>query len=118
MLAVCTMVAHTTGVNMAVDHFVEELEISRTTVASVWACSLFVSASLVSFAGAALDKYGSRKLTLIVSVPYVIAVFGMGCVTNIYTLAICTIALRFLGAECLCLISTVTPNKWFVNKRG
>jgi MFS family permease len=28
------------------------------------------------------------------------------------------VGLRFLGAECVILVATVTPNKWFIKKRG
>ena len=42
----------------------------------------------------------------------------MGMVTNWICLIVLTCALRFLGAECMFMISTVVPNKWFIKKRG
>lgn len=70
------------------------------------------------FAGASLDRIGSRKLLCMVAPFYLVFVFGMGLVNSWYSLAFCLTGLRFVGAECLVLISQVTPNKWFIKKRG
>ena len=113
-----TMVGHTTGVNMAVDHWVSDLDITRTRVSAIWTASLFISGAFLPLAGALLDKLGSRNLALLASVPYVAAVFLMGCVRSSLHLSLCLIALRFLGPECLILVATVTPNKWFIRQRG
>ena len=59
---VSTMVGHTTGVNMAVDHWVEDLDITRTRVSAIWTVSLFLSGAFLPLAGALIDKLGSRKL--------------------------------------------------------
>jgi MFS family permease len=87
-------------------------------VSLVWVCALFTSASAMPFAGVALDRIGSRKLMCIVSPIYILFVCSMGLVNSWYTLAFCLAGLRFIGAECLVLIASVTPNKWFVRKRG
>jgi MFS family permease len=81
-LGLSTMVAHTTGVNMVVNHLMEDLSITRTQVSIVWVVSLFISASFMPFAGYALDKYGSRKLTIITSIPYTLLVCSMGLIQN------------------------------------
>jgi MFS family permease len=105
VLTICTMAAHSTGVNMTINHLVEDLGLTRTQVSLVWVCALFISATAMPFAGAALDKMGSRKLLCIVSPLYILFVSCMGLVNSWYTLALCLTGLRFVGAECLVLIS-------------
>jgi MFS family permease len=74
--------AHSTCINMVVGHLIEDLEITRTQVSLVWVVSLFISACGMPFAGAALDRFGSRKLLQFVTVPYVLIVFSMGLINS------------------------------------
>ena len=99
------MAAHSFGINMTIDHLVEDLKLTRTTVSLVWVCAVFIAASAMPFAGAALDKIGSRKLLCIVSPLYIFFISSMGLVNNWFTLSLTCIGLRFIGSECLVLIS-------------
>jgi MFS family permease len=57
------------------------------------------------FAGATLDKIGSKKMLCIVSPLYIFFVGSMGLVSNWFTLILSYCGLRFIGAECLVLIA-------------
>jgi len=118
MMIVSTMVGHTTGVSMAVDHFLEDLQLTRTRMSAIWTLSLFISGMGLPVAGALLDHCGSRKMAAFVSVPFGISIVGMSLVQNGVQLAACLIVLRFLGPECIILIASTLPNHWFVAQRG
>jgi MFS family permease len=62
ILRLSTCVAHTTGMTMVIDHFEKDLNISRTTISTIWTIALFFSSALVPFAGSLLDKYGARRM--------------------------------------------------------
>ena len=118
LLYLASALGHTTGVNMAIPHFVADLGVSRTEISLIWVAALLVSAVGLPFAGSVVDKYGPQRVTQAVWAPYAVAVAGLGAVHGPVTLALCLIVVRFLGPECLLLVANTTPNKWFVRRRG
>lgn len=61
-LRIISVVAATNSINMVVDSFIKDLDITRTQVSVIWFVAIIGSASTTPFAGAFLDKYGPRKL--------------------------------------------------------
>lgn len=99
ILYLVSIIGHTTGINMAVPHFTEEFGLSGTNISFMWMLAMVVSASLLPFAGAALDKFGSRRVVHLAMVPYVCVVAATGMVQNEFQLGACVVLMRFLGPE-------------------
>lgn len=109
---------HTFGVNAFVDHFIEDLHISRSSVSTVWAVALVVSSVLIPVVGQLLDTIGVRYVVLVACVGFVGALFLMSMAQSAVTLTIAISMLRFFGPECMVLSANTTINRWFVRRRG
>jgi MFS family permease len=118
MLMIASIAGHTTGINMAIPHFVEDLGMTRTGVSTMWLFAMATSGTLVPVAGAIVDRFGSRRVVQLVMLPYVAVVAATGQVQNVGQLVVCVVLLRFFGPEVLTLVAGVTPNKWFHKRRG
>mmetsp|Transcript_26668 Transcript_26668/g.75319 ORF Transcript_26668/g.75319 Transcript_26668/m.75319 type:complete len:544 (-) Transcript_26668:48-1679(-) len=116
--AVASGPGHSFGINEFVDHFIEDLHVSRTGISTAWLVASWVSAALVGLAGAALDHFGGRRLLGVICVPYVLVIFSLQFVHSLGALTVLVTCMRFLGPECLVLTATTTVNIWFVRKRG
>lgn len=109
---------HTFGVNSFVDSWVEDLDLTRMQVSTVWLVASLCSAVGVPFSGMALDRYGARRLVLYVGPSLVLVVLLLSRVQGGFGLA-CLVALtRFLGPECLVLTAQTTTQRWYVRRRG
>ena len=73
----CTTIGHTPGITLFVDHFIEDLGLTRVKMSLIWDLSLFLSGFGLPFAGAFIDNYGGRLLVQLIIVPYVIVIFCM-----------------------------------------
>jgi OFA family oxalate/formate antiporter-like MFS transporter len=118
MLMLASIAGHTTGINMAIPHFVEDLGMTRSGVSAMWFFAMLVSGSMVPVAGAIADRFGSRLVVQLSLLPYVAVVAATGQVRSVGQLVVCTVLLRFFGPEVLTLVAGVTPNKWFHKRRG
>jgi MFS family permease len=109
---------HSTGINTFVDFFIADLHLSREEVSFSWLCASAFSASIVTFAGAALDRYGAVRMLMVTLVLYCSVLLLLSRVQTWAQLATCVAAMRFLGPECLILIASATTQHWFVRRRG
>jgi len=109
---------HTFGVNEFVEDIIQDLGITRTRVSLVWFCASLSSAVCVSFAGWFVDKYPPILILSFLTPVYVTTVFCMGETRSTWQLIVALSLMRFLGPECMCLISRTTLNRTFVSTRG
>ena len=110
---------HSFGINEFVDSFILELNATRTSISVVWVSASWVSALFVPCAGAMLDKCGSRRLLLLVTVPYVVTIALMRYATSSLAVLCALVAgMRLLGPECLTLVSQTSVSLWFTRNRG
>jgi MFS family permease len=96
----------------------EDLGISRTSVSSAYAGATLVAAFGLPYVGRLVDRFGVRRVVLVVATLFGAAAIAFGRVADLVTLALGFAALRFLGQGSLMLSSANLVAQWFSKKRG
>jgi MFS family permease len=105
-------------VSLFFNSFIEDFGLSRTTVSGLYGLGTFIgSLSLTGF-GFLIDRYGNRKLGVIIAIVFSIAVAAMSLVTGPVTLLLGFLAIRMFGQGALSLVNTTVLAEWFKRLRG
>lgn len=105
-------------VSLFFNSFIEDFGLSRTTVSGLYGLGTFLgSLSLTGF-GFLIDRYGNRKLGVIIAIVFSIAVASMSLVTGPITLLLGFLAIRMFGQGALSLVNTTVLAEWFKRLRG
>jgi MFS family permease len=106
------------NVSLFFDFFIRDFGLSRTGVSSLYGIGTFLgSLSLTGF-GFLIDRYGNRKLGVVVAIIFSIAVASMSLVTGPMTLLLGFLAIRMFGQGALSLVNTTVMAEWFKRLRG
>lgn len=105
-------------VSIFIEHFIEDLGISRSLVSTLYTGATLAGSFALPFVGRQIDQYGSRKVVLIVSLTFGAACLYMGSVQNAFMLGMGFLAIRFLGQGSLGLVSMNVINQWWIARRG
>lgn len=108
----------TTGVSVFIDHFVEDLSLSRSQVSLAYLIGTLSGAGLLPWVGRFIDLRGVRRTQIVVGLLFGLALVNMSFVNGFVWLAIGFTGIRFLGQGSLSLISTVTVSIWYRHHRG
>ena len=101
-----------------IDYYIEEFGWSRSTVSAVYSTATLAAGFLLFFIGRLIDRNGSRKMAVIVSLALAVACFFNSFVTSLVMLFIGFFFIRLLGQGSMGLISSSLIPQWFVKKRG
>lgn len=101
-----------------IDSLVTDLGISRANVSLFYGLATLGASSLLPFVGRAIDRYGARRVMLVVTLGFGLACVGMANVQGGITLLLGLLALRFLGFGAMNLTSSTLIAQWFVRRRG
>ena len=126
----------TIGVSVFTDFLIEALGLSRDQLSLAYMIGTLSSAAILSFSGILLDRWGSRKYGVIVSlmlgavlillsfidravagVSAWLTALPRGLVAMIL-MSVGFFLLRFLGQGSLTLVSRNLPMRWFTRRRG
>lgn len=118
LLRLATLPGHTFGINAFVDHYVRDLDLSRADVSLTWMLGSLISASMVPFAGVAFDRFGASRMAAVVAPAFIAVLVAVSRAQTWLQLTACVAAMRFLGPECLILVSSAVVQLWFVRRRG
>ncbi len=108
----------TIGVSVFIDHFVEDLALSRPLVSTAYLIGTLTGALFLPSVGRFIDRHGVRRAQIIIGLLFAGALVNMSLVQGFVTLAIGFVGIRFLGQGSLSLITTVTVSLRFVQNRG
>ena len=108
----------TYGVSVFVDPMIEDLNLSRTLIASLYAAGSLTAAASMIVVGRLLDRYGARVVLMSVTTLFGIALLWMSSVRGVFALYVGFAAIRTLGQGSLTLIPTTLVTLWFVRRRG
>ena len=100
-----------------VDSFIS-IGIPRTTVASLWSTCLVCAACTAPIGGNLIDRLGPRRILLVVSVPFCMAVAALGLVQNAPQLFGAIFIVRALGPGWINIAFNKIFNGWWEKKRG
>ena len=124
VVAVATLIMFCSGPGQShtfsvfVDLIAADLDISKSFIASSYGLATLFAALGLTRMGAFVDRYGPRKVLIVVSILLGIACIIFGAAAGIITLSLGFMVLRFLGQGSMMLGATNLVAQWFSNKRG
>ncbi|HEX6144132.1 MAG TPA: MFS transporter [Geminicoccaceae bacterium] len=96
----------------------EDLGISRTAISTAYATATLIAAFGLPYVGRLVDRFGARRVALVVVIVLGFASIGFGQVTGVITLGLGFMLLRFLGQGSLMLTCQNMTAQWFDRQRG
>ena len=115
---IMTTPGQTFGVSVFIPYFMQDLNITRTEVSSLYALGTLVGSFALPFVGRLIDRYGPRSMVTIISLLLAFVCIYMGYVQNALMLGLGFFGLRMLGQGSLSLVCTNVINQWWVRRRG
>ena len=118
LASVLTGPGQTIGVSVFIDHFVDDLNLSRSQVSTAYLIGTLTGSVFLPSVGRFVDRRGVRVAQTIIGILFALALVNMSFVRGFITLAIGFTGIRLLGQGSLSLVSTVTVALRFVKNRG
>ena len=100
------------------EYFIEDLELSRSLVSTLYTVGTLTASFFLPFVGRQFDKHGARAMITLMSLLLGLACVYMGFVRGALMLGIGFFLLRQLGQGSLSLVSSNVINLWWVRRRG
>jgi MFS family permease len=108
----------TIGVSVFIDHFVDDLDLSRPQVSGAYLVGTLTGSLFLPFIGRFIDRRGVRVAQMFIGVLFAGALVNMSFVSGLLSLAIGFTGIRLLGQGSLSLVTTVTVSLRFRGNRG
>lgn len=108
----------TIGVSVFIDHFIADLALNRSQVATAYLIGTMLGALSLPAVGRWIDRVGARPAITLIGLAFSIALVAMSGVASFLTLAAGFTFIRLLGQGALSLASTVAVTHWFERRRG
>ena len=96
----------------------KDLDLSSTSIASAYGLATLIAAFMLPYMGKLIDKYGARKMLIIVSIILGFSCVFFGAASNFLMLTVGFGFLRFFGQGSLMLGCANLVSQWFDKKRG
>lgn len=107
------------SVSLFNDHFIEDFNMSRTTVSGLYGLGTFIASLSLTWVGRKIDQYGSRKVGIMIVTVFAMVLMSLSVlITGPITLFMAFFAIRFLGQGSLGLVSNVSIQRWWRLRRG
>ena len=110
--------SQTFTVGLFTDSFVNDLGISRSNLSLIYGVATLGASFLVPVTGRMVDRYGPRRMIVIVSVIFGLACMGMSLAGGTLGVLLGVLALRGFGFGSMQLVSNNLIAQWFIRKRG
>ena len=110
--------SQTFTISLFIDTYVAELGISRSTVSLLYGIATLGASALLPFTGRLVDRYGPRKMMVLITSAFVLSCASMSLVAGAASLLVALLVLRFLGFGSMSLVSNNVIAQWFVRRRG
>jgi len=108
----------TIGVSVFINHFIDDLGISRSEVSTAYLVGTLGAALVLPLIGNRIDRIGVRRAMTMIAIAFGIALVGMAGVNGLLALVVGFFAIRLFGQGSLSLASTLAVTHWFDRKRG
>lgn len=118
LTAALTAPGQTIGVSVFVDHFIADLDLTRSSVSAAYLIGTLTAATGLPWVGRKIDDVGVRRAMTVIGLAFATALVAMSQVSGFVTLAIGFVTIRLLGQGSLTLASTVAVTLWFRRRRG
>jgi len=124
ILVFCTLTitlttpGQTIGVSAFVEHFVDDLGLTDTSVSTAYLVGTLTGSLAMASIGRWIDRRGVRHTMLVIATFFAAVVMAMSQVRNIAMLAVGFVGIRMLGQGSLSLVSQTAIALWFDRRRG
>jgi MFS family permease len=108
----------TYSVSVFIDSYIKDFGWSRSHVSAVYSLATLAAGICMFFVGRFVDKWGQRKMSVIVGIGLALASFWNSMVVNTAMLFIGFFLIRILGQGSMTLIPNTLVPQWFITKRG
>ena len=108
----------TIGVSVFIDHFIDDLGITRSEVSTAYLIGTLAAAVVLPTIGKRIDSIGVRRAMTAIAVAFGVALIGMSFVQGLIALVIGFFGIRLFGQGSLSLASTLAVTHWFERNRG
>ncbi|MEO1166360.1 MAG: MFS transporter [Chloroflexota bacterium] len=105
-------------VSQFIDFFIEDFNMSRTEVTALFSTGTFVGSLCLPFVGRLVDRYGNRKMSVIIAALFATVLILFSLVAGPFTLLLSFFGIRMLGQGSLGLVSNTVIVEWFKRLRG
>ena len=118
VLILASSPGHSFGINQFVEYWINEIEIKRTILSTVWLIVSIISAISLPLFGHLIDKYGTQTTTKIITTSFLATLILGSFQNSVFSLSLFLFLMRFLGPECLVLTAMSSVNRFFHRLRG
>ncbi len=115
---VATAPGQSFSISLFIDYYIVDFGLDRTTVSGLFGLGTFISAFALTWVGRQIDRYGNRRMSVIIALLFGLALLACSLIMGPITLLISFIAIRGLGQGALGLVSTTGVAQWFRRRRG
>jgi MFS family permease len=115
---VMTSPGQTYAFSAFLDHFINDLGLSRSMVSTLYTVGTLAASFVLPFVGRRFDRHGARIMITLASLLLGLACIYMSFVRNAVMLGIGFFMLRQFGQGSLSLVSKNVINLWWVRRRG
>lgn len=118
MAVISTSVGHSFMLAPYNKHVMEDLGISRTSLSSIWAITLVLSAGWLNVVGRIVDRYGARPAILYGGLAVMISLIGFSRAHSLCAITVSYTMIRLSSVETVDFACRHCMNQWFVDSRG
>jgi len=115
---IMTSPGQTYAVSIFIEHFIDDLGLSRSLVSTLYAGGTLTGSLALPFVGREIDRRGTRIMMVLIAGVFGAACIYMGAVRGALMLGIGFVAIRMFGQGSLTLVSQNAINQWWVFRRG
>jgi MFS family permease len=113
-----TLPGQTAGVSLFIDAFIADLGLSRSAVSWFYTAATVLGSLALPLVGRLVDRYGPRRVALIVIFCFAASCAGMHWVSSGLGVFVGFLGLRGFGQGAFALINNHAVNLWFERRRG
>ena len=115
---VMTSPGQTYSVSIFIQHFIQDLGISRSLVSTLYTLGTLGGSLAMPFVGRQIDRRGPRAMVAVITALLAASCVYMGFVQNAVMLGVGFVLIRMLGQGSLGMVCSNVVNHWWVRRRG
>src|SRR5690606_3938062 len=100
------------------DPLINDLHLTRTQISTAYLIGTLTGAAALPWVGRALDRWGVRRLAIVIAAGFGAVLVGLSWVTDLVGLTFGYVAVRLAGQGALTLVATTAVALWFDRRRG
>ncbi|APH03745.1 MFS transporter [Bacillus weihaiensis] len=108
----------TYSISLFIDEYIKEFGWSRSMVSSIYSTATLLAGLLLFLVGRMIDKYGQRKMAIVIGGMLAFACFWNSFVSNVIMLFIGFFLIRLFGQGSMSLLPNTLVPQWFIKYRG